>query len=410
MLINSLNNKKKYELKKHVGSIQCSNPLSLVQRKISNALLYNAYDELLAKDEHVIEIRHLCNLIDYDSNDHKLIKTSLKKLLSTIIEWNLLNVESNAKDTWTASSMLASVSIQGALCTYSYSSHLKKLLYTPSMYGRVDLSIQAKFKSSYALALYENCNRYQNLPYSGWFSIDIFRKLMGVGEDKYKVFRDFKRRIIDKAVEEVNKYSDLTVVPEMRREQRKVSSIRFKIDKKAPNIMVEKKKTLYSQLMDDWGLTTIQIQKIEKAYDEIYIKEKMGVILRSNSFKTNKIKNRAAYLMSALLKDYKVNDIADIKSIDSKKYKDYEEAVDIKQNQATEIYQQLCDYLGSQDKHKAIELEFEQYLCKKHARFLWQYFKKDGFSHKAIRSEFVQYIKYHYEALYEDFYDIIRYK
>ena len=64
-------------------------------------------------------------------------------------------------------------------------------------------------------------------------------------------------------------------------------------------------------------------------------------------------------MASALLKDYKEKNIADVKSIDSKKHKDYKVVVDIQQNQATKIYQQLRDYLGSKDKHEAIELEFE---------------------------------------------------
>lgn len=91
MLVAGLNNNnKKYELKRRVGIIQCSNPLSLVQRKISNELLYNAYRELQVQEEHTIDIKNLCNLIDYDSNDHKLIKAALKKLLSAVIEWDLL--------------------------------------------------------------------------------------------------------------------------------------------------------------------------------------------------------------------------------------------------------------------------------------------------------------------------------
>ena len=76
---------KTLELKKHVAAIHSSNKLSLVQRKIANALLFNAYDELLAKEEHQIHIRTLCNLIGYDSNDYKTIKKALINLLSTVI-------------------------------------------------------------------------------------------------------------------------------------------------------------------------------------------------------------------------------------------------------------------------------------------------------------------------------------
>ena len=41
-------------LKKHVSAIHIGAKLSLLQRKLVNALLYNAYDELLTAREHSI--------------------------------------------------------------------------------------------------------------------------------------------------------------------------------------------------------------------------------------------------------------------------------------------------------------------------------------------------------------------
>src|SRR5690349_13402545 len=98
-------NKKTLELKKHVAAIHSSNKLSLLQRKIANALLFNAYEELLDKDEHQIHIPTLCNLIGYDSNDHKTIKKALVNLLATVIEWNLVDGNKLDKEgVWNASS------------------------------------------------------------------------------------------------------------------------------------------------------------------------------------------------------------------------------------------------------------------------------------------------------------------
>ena len=75
------------ELKKHVAVIHSHSKISLLQRKISNALLFHAYDNLLIKDEHEIQISTLTKLIDYDSHDHKKIKQSLMDLLATVVEW-----------------------------------------------------------------------------------------------------------------------------------------------------------------------------------------------------------------------------------------------------------------------------------------------------------------------------------
>src|SRR5258708_30060869 len=90
------------ELKKHAATIHCSNSLSLLQRKITNALLYHAYPELMLKEEHEITVKQLCKLIGYQGNNHAVIKEALKELLSTVIEWNLINDKTGLED-WTSS-------------------------------------------------------------------------------------------------------------------------------------------------------------------------------------------------------------------------------------------------------------------------------------------------------------------
>src|SRR3990167_41932 len=136
------------ELKKHVAVIHSNNKLTLLQRKIANALLYNAYPNLLKYDEHVIHITNLCQLIGFDSKDFKMIKRELVKLLSTVLEWNL--VDGDRLDTdgvWNASAIIADASIDRAVCTYSYSNKMKNLLYRPSVYGKLNMIEQAKFQS-----------------------------------------------------------------------------------------------------------------------------------------------------------------------------------------------------------------------------------------------------------------------
>lgn len=298
---------KTLELKKHVAAIHSSNKLSLVQRKIANALLFNAYDELLVKEEHQIHIRGLCNLIGYDSNDYKTIKKALINLLSTVIEWNL--VDGNKLDTegvWNASSIIADASIEGAICTYSYSNKMKKLLYSPELYGRLNMVVQAKFQSTYGLALYENCIRYQNIEQTPWFDIAQFRKLMGIEEGKYSVFRDFKRRVLDKAIEEVNRYSPLHVSVKLQKHGRHVKAIQFLI-KKGKELQTEVKKQslpLSQQLRERFGFSKTQVEEVLTNYDEKYILEKISLVENSSSFAQGKINNVAKYLLSALNDDY----------------------------------------------------------------------------------------------------------
>ena len=311
------NVKKSQELKKHAAAIHCSNTLSLLQRKISNALLYHAYKELLIKEEHEISIKQLCQLIAYQGHNYAAIKDALRGLISTVIEWNLTNDETGTED-WTASSILASVSLQGPLCYYAYSPRMKQLLHSPSMFGKINLVIQSRFKSSYGLALYENCTRYRGLPYTKWANITLFRQLMGIPDGKYDIFRDFKRRVLDKAVEEVNTYSDLVIEPELMREGRRVAKIRFRIKERSKKLRLgvpiiksqekieDKVSNIRLKLVNEYGLSEEQTRQLLSEYELEFLIEKIYVVESSANYQQGKVHNLAGYLISALKHDYQL--------------------------------------------------------------------------------------------------------
>ena len=300
-------------LKKHAATIHCSNSLSLLQRKISNALLYHAYKELMLKEEHDITIKQLCKLIAYQGNNHAAIKDALKGLLATVIEWNLVN-DTTGEEDWTASAILASVNLRGPMCKYAYSPRMKQLLHTPSMFGKINLYIQAQFKSSYGLALYENCTRYRGLPHTKWFEMDLFRKLMGVPAAKYPIFRDFKKRVLDKSVEEINTYSDMIVEAELFREGRQVTKIRFLLQERikkgrlgatdAPITGEPTTPALLDRLIRDYGFTKANANELITSFDEEFILAKMTVIEVSKNYQAGRIENLSSYLQSALKNDY----------------------------------------------------------------------------------------------------------
>jgi plasmid replication initiation protein len=399
-----LERKKNLELKKHVATIHSSNKLSLLQRKIANALLFNAYDDLLVKEEYEIHIGTLCKLIGYDSNDHKLIKKALVNLLATVIEWNL--VDGNKVDSegvWNASSIIADASIDGPLCTYSYSNKMKKLLHRPELYGRLNMLVQAKFQSSYGLALYENCIRYQDIQQTPWFELTNFRKLMGIEEGKYKIFRDFKHRVLDKAVEEVNLYSPIFVEPQLRKQNRQVVAIQFLIKqaKGGTPVLVENEKpsSLQDRLKYTFGLSNKQLEAVLSAHTEDYILEKMNVVESSPSFQTGKIKNLAQYLLSALKEDYqppkssrtpargknKQDALQQIDQIDQKRRKEDQRIVAI-----------LSD-LSAEEK-KEIFKKFERYLKGMYRTI----YERDGMSNFQIQNQWCLFVREKMPELLEE--------
>jgi hypothetical protein len=58
------------QLKKNVGAIHTTGSLTLLQRKLVNVLLFNAYENLLNRRTHKIPLKILCAMLGWDaSND-----------------------------------------------------------------------------------------------------------------------------------------------------------------------------------------------------------------------------------------------------------------------------------------------------------------------------------------------------
>jgi Initiator Replication protein len=219
------------ELKKAAPAIHIASKngrLSFLQRKIGNILLYNAYTDLLVKEIHAIRVRDLAESVGFNSNDYDLLKSSLKQLRNIAIEWNVLNVDGREK--WGVSSMIAEAQIENGMITYSYPPMLRKLLYNPEIFARIDLRVQKRFSGNYALSLYENCYRFKSAGTTGVILLGTWKKLIGVeAGGTYELFKNLNRKIIKPAVEEINAVSDIQVTVEYIKEGRKVIGLQFVI-------------------------------------------------------------------------------------------------------------------------------------------------------------------------------------
>ncbi|MDP5309035.1 replication initiation protein [Paracoccus spongiarum] len=215
-------------VKKHVAAIHVSGKLTLLQRKLSNVLLLNAYDTLTSRSRHQIDARTLCLMIGYNSNDMETLKQSLRGLAETVAEWDML--DEKGQQEWGVSSLVSYAKLKGGVCEYAYSPALAEKLHDPKVFALINLNIQRRFTSGHALALYENCYRFVRIGSTGWWPLDLFRRLMGVdGSSYYETFKHLNAKVIKPAVAEVNKTSNIIVTPETRKQGRAVTEIRFLI-------------------------------------------------------------------------------------------------------------------------------------------------------------------------------------
>ncbi|WP_312527763.1 replication initiation protein [Paracoccus sp. (in: a-proteobacteria)] len=220
-------------VKKNVAAIHVSGKLTLLQRKLSNVLLLNAYDNLMTRPSHRIDARTLSMMIGYNSNDMETLKQALRSLAETVAEWDML--DDKGRQEWGVSALLSYARLRGGVCEYSYSPALAEKLHDPKVFALINLNIQKRFSSGHALALYENCYRFVRTGSTGWWPLDLFRRLMGVdGSTYYENYKHLNAKIIKPAVQEVNETSNIELTVDTRKEGRAVVALRFLIKENAP--------------------------------------------------------------------------------------------------------------------------------------------------------------------------------
>jgi hypothetical protein len=215
-------------VKKNVAAIHIGGKLTLLQRKLSNVLLLNAYDTLLSQQVHRIDARTLCLMIGYNSNDIDSLRDALRGLAETVAEWDML--DEKGRQEWGVSALLAHARLRDGVCDYAYSPALAEKLHDPRVFALINLDIQRRFTSGHGLALYENCYRFVRTGSTGWWPLEVFRRLMGVDDsDYYRSFKHLNAKVIKPSVEEVNRSSNILIEPEFKRMGRSVTELRFLI-------------------------------------------------------------------------------------------------------------------------------------------------------------------------------------
>lgn len=83
--------------------------------------------------------------------------------------------------------------------------------------------------SGYALRLYELLIAWKSKGVTPKWQLEEFRRKMGVEEGKYLRMGQFKEKVLDFAVEQINEYTDITVKYQQYKNGRKVDAFKFTI-------------------------------------------------------------------------------------------------------------------------------------------------------------------------------------
>lgn len=175
--------------------------------------------------EHVLTGREFSEVFNTDlSNSYKLLHKACKKLMKTSIVlekielneiWEI-NICSTAK--YNKEEGRITVKFTDDIMPYLAQVRKRFILY--------NLKEIANFGSLYTTRLYELIQEFQE---TGWMlkSVDQLRKIFAVGDNKLKLYGNFKAKILNHACREINANYDIDLRFKEEKEGRKVVAVKF---------------------------------------------------------------------------------------------------------------------------------------------------------------------------------------
>jgi len=307
-------------------AIQIQGKLTHLQRRVWNVLLAHAYDELPNKDIHRVSVTELAKSLGFNSHNADYLQEALEALVDCVVKWNVLGKDK--KERWGVAALLASAEIENGICTYSFAAHLRYKLYNPRIYTKLNLRLQNRFTSRYALILWEICFDYfdtaRNQGETPFIPLETFKALMGIALEDYPTFKTLNQRVIKPAIREINELTNFFVEIEHKRIGRKIGELKFRISQL--KVLRSHEPTQETFVFDIEDLSPIAMKLVQAGVSRkealrittqewsavdpgalpedredftVYVEEKIGIARNATS-----LKNAGGFIVKAIRENY----------------------------------------------------------------------------------------------------------
>ena len=212
-----------------------STRITTLGRKSYNVLLYQAQEQGLERDTFRVPLDTVIRGLDFDSNDHALIKRHLRAMVSTLVEWQ--SPTTGEGSSWNVSGLLAHAKLSKEAgqvwIEWSYAVNLKQELLQPTVFARLRLEIISQLRSHAGVALYEICTRYKDIrrtarqPWRWWYPV-LSGNPKSEKSDRLE-YRIFKRDTLKPAIAEINAITDIEIELIEHKQGRVIDEIQFLI-------------------------------------------------------------------------------------------------------------------------------------------------------------------------------------
>ena len=252
---------------------------------ISNKLIEARYDLNLIQHKMLIKLISEININDVDFRDHDWrVKDTLGEFNMGIGHYSELKkaIDDMLKKVMEISEPdgLLKVNLLSS-AKYYYGEGKIRLRFDPALkpyllelkkkFTKFYLENVLKLKTTPGIRIYPLLVQYEKIGYRILEYKDLRRKL-GIKEEEYKQYNDFKRYVILQAQKDIDAYTDIVFVFEEIKTGRKITAIKFTIKKN--------KKNYYKKENDNYSLEygeDLEVQQLEITYSQ-YVEELLNTV------------------------------------------------------------------------------------------------------------------------------------
>lgn len=226
--------------------IEASYQLSAVEQRIVLAAISRIpKNQPITDDElYPVSVNELQLLGVHEKTAYRDLKEGINRLYERSI--NLSIDDKSIKMRWVQEiQFLDSQSIIGIRFSKPILPFISNLSREFTKYALSDI---AGINSGYGIRIYELLVQYRQIG-KREISVENLRTMLELGK-KYPLFADFKKRVIDTAVDQINECSPLSVTYEQKKTGRKVTHILFSFKEKSKSINYHNEQNTFYKLTD----------------------------------------------------------------------------------------------------------------------------------------------------------------
>lgn len=223
-----------------ISMVPTKGKITLLGRQSWNVLLQLAQAQSGEQEREIFRspLSDLVKGIDFNSKNIEIVKTHLRSMLATTVEWQSPTAGEGMR--WDAASMLAHAALYRqrgeSWIEWSYAANVRPELLNPQVFVKLNLEVISRLRTISGLALYEACARYKEVgqtgrkPWRWWAPV-----LLGRADDERMhrlEYRIFKRDTLRPALAEINSASDLKIEMIEHKAGRFVADLQFAVAEK----------------------------------------------------------------------------------------------------------------------------------------------------------------------------------